>query len=1254
MAIEVGAAYVSILPSAKGFSAALLKQLRVELRGVGGEGEKAGKSFGAKLAAGAKSVAGPLIAGFVGGLGAEALKGLVGGMVNAASEAEQSQGAVTAIFKDNAKQIETAAGRAAQAVGLSANEYRGLASTLGAQLKNKGITDFADQTEGLITLGADLSAQFGGSTKDAVEALTSALRGETDPIERYGVSLNAAAVEQQALSMGMKKVGGQFTDQEKALASLALIQKQTADAQGTFNREQDTYAGKMQRAQASAENLKTTIGQFLLPIFTKIADVLNSTVVPAIQGFVESFQDGTGAGGQFKDVLTTVKDILSGSINFYKDNKTWIDAMVVAIVSGTVAYKAMAAAQTVQTGVMKAWGVVTGKTTLAQLGLNTALLANPIGIVVIAIGALVGALIYLYNNNETVRNGIDKAWSTIKGAISSVVGWITDTAVPGIVSAWNTMVSGLGKAKDGIESTWDQIKDVVRRPIEFVVNTVIRDGVVRAWNAVAEKLSLPTWDFKGFARGGWTGPGQKYTPAGVVHADEFVIRKEARSKFERENPGTLDFINRYGVMPGYAGGGQVWSSMWDWARKNLPGMQLTSSVRNSNDFHGAGKAIDIAAPMNDQGKAAMLAAARAIAATFGGAILELIHTPAGPGLQLKRGQPINYGADTLNQHYNHVHWAMDQFTDEMAGLDIGEGGFKIGNPVAEVLKKLASAPFDLASGGIDRIAGLFPESEWRDMSVAFAKKPVEQVKTFITDMIDKVFPPMSFGGGGESWSGNVSSWGEMVSGALSMLGQPQSLVGTVLRRMNQESGGNPRAINQWDCLPVRTRILTRRGWLTHDQVREGDETIGYDPRTGKSVWTKITRVVHHDNADIIRIGGKRWAVESTPNHRWLVEKRNGSRAMAPADEMAVNDSILLSVPAETGDGLPITDTEAALLGWIAGDGHVESGRRGPSISVAQAKREHFEAVDAAFLETPHAHYAYPGRTSCATWRMTPEAARDLMARVGHPKEDALAIVLAMSASQRTAWLGAMIRAEGTRSGGYTVVYQCEGPVRDALKVAIYMSGRRPSESLLTGKEQWRDCWAHGLTRPRLSGYARSITAGESQDVWCVTTELGTWTAEQDGQVFLTGNSNAANGIPSKGLMQVIDPTFRAYALPGYNRDIYDPMSNILASMRYAIARYGSLSAAYDRQGGYAEGGRVQGPFLFDSGGYLPTGLSLVANHTGRPERILNPEQEAAMAARGDTISNTFNYVKHDNIGEIVQALDFASRKARLSRRARGR
>ncbi|MGW1541043.1 peptidoglycan DD-metalloendopeptidase family protein [Streptomyces sp. NPDC002309] len=136
------------------------------------------------------------------------------------------------------------------------------------------------------------------------------------------------------------------------------------------------------------------------------------------------------------------------------------------------------------------------------------------------------------------------------------------------------------------------------------------------------------------------------------------------------------------------------------------------------------------------------------------------------------------------------------------------------------------------------------------------------------------------------------------------------------------------------------------------------------------------------------------------------------------------------------------------------------------------------------------------------------------------------------------------------------------------------------------------------------------------------------------------DSNWAAGYPSVGLMQVIGPTFRSYA--GKMRNVgpfsygvsTNPLANIYASMRYAKAAYGNLPAAYNRPGGYALGGRVAerlAPTWFDDGGYLPPGLSVVANGTGRPEPVMTTQQwatirEAAQGRRGIDADSVNVYV----------------------------
>ncbi|WTK33321.1 transglycosylase SLT domain-containing protein [Streptomyces sp. NBC_01527] len=60
------------------------------------------------------------------------------------------------------------------------------------------------------------------------------------------------------------------------------------------------------------------------------------------------------------------------------------------------------------------------------------------------------------------------------------------------------------------------------------------------------------------------------------------------------------------------------------------------------------------------------------------------------------------------------------------------------------------------------------------------------------------------------------------------------------------------------------------------------------------------------------------------------------------------------------------------------------------------------------------------------------------------------------------------------------------------------------------------------------------------------------------QAINNWDSNAMKGIPSKGLMQVIDPTFNTYHVAGTSTNIYDPVANITASANYAAHRYGSI------------------------------------------------------------------------------------------------
>lgn len=274
---------------------------------VRGSVDEAGNAASRSAEASGKKSGGAFSTGFKGAMGAlagvfafDTVKDFFSGAVKGAGDLEQSAGAIQSVFKGSASDMVKWSTQAQNSVGLTQNEFNELGTLIGAQLKNGGtaMDQLAPKTNELIGLGADLSSMFGGTSREAIEALSSALKGERDPIERYGVSLTQAKIDAEALAMGAQKVDGAFSNQAQQAATLSLIMKQTSDAQGNFAKESDTLAGQQQRASAGWKNITTSIGGLFLPILTKAFGFINTSVLPTIQNLVNRLGDG-GLAGMF-------------------------------------------------------------------------------------------------------------------------------------------------------------------------------------------------------------------------------------------------------------------------------------------------------------------------------------------------------------------------------------------------------------------------------------------------------------------------------------------------------------------------------------------------------------------------------------------------------------------------------------------------------------------------------------------------------------------------------------------------------------------------------------------------------------------------------------------------------------------------------------------------------------------------------------------------------------------------------------------
>lgn len=207
--------------------------------------------------------------------GAQKLKAIFSQSVEAASALGESINAVNKTFGESAKQVTDWGEANAAAFGLSTRAFNQMATPLGAMLKNQGLTmdQVADHTLRLTQRAADMASVFNTDVTAALIAIQAGLRGEQDPLERYGVSLSAVAVEARALADSHKTSTAQLTAAEKATARLNLIYEQTESTANDFRDTSDGLANSQRIAAAEIENAKAKIGETFLPVMAKAAQL---------------------------------------------------------------------------------------------------------------------------------------------------------------------------------------------------------------------------------------------------------------------------------------------------------------------------------------------------------------------------------------------------------------------------------------------------------------------------------------------------------------------------------------------------------------------------------------------------------------------------------------------------------------------------------------------------------------------------------------------------------------------------------------------------------------------------------------------------------------------------------------------------------------------------------------------------------------------------------------------------------------------
>jgi len=304
-------------------------------------------------------------------------------------------------------------------------------------------------------------AQGGEGAKEAFKTVNEALFSCDDEVQRN--------------LLGVAMYGTKWEDLgEDAIRALVDTQGEisaTNDALGTIN--ENKYNDLGNQIEELGRNLKTDL---VKPIGEELKPVI-SDVIKEVKGKIPEVKTLVLA------VVSKVKDFIS----FMSRNGTQIISIIAGIAAGMLAWN-------VVTKGLKVWKAITEGVTIAQKNLNTVMAANPIGIVITVVAALVAALVTLFATNEDFRNKVIAVWEAVKEAASKVFGAIADFFTVTIPNAFNGFINF-------IKSNWQALLLLIVNPFagafkllydncgafrEFVDNFVqnIKQFFQNLWNGI--------------------------------------------------------------------------------------------------------------------------------------------------------------------------------------------------------------------------------------------------------------------------------------------------------------------------------------------------------------------------------------------------------------------------------------------------------------------------------------------------------------------------------------------------------------------------------------------------------------------------------------------------------------------------------------------------------------------------------------------------------------------------------------------------
>ena len=476
-----------------------------DLENVTGQAEQSSSKIGSAFKKIGAAVAAAFAIGKIKDFGVEVVK-------TAAEVAAEVSAFAQIMGKDYADKAQEKMKQVANATGIVSTRLTTYMTSLTAKFKGLGydINDATGLAQRGLTLAADASAFWDKSLDDSMSHLNSFINGSYEGGEAIGLFANDTQMAAYAVEKGIVKATKNWATLDEATKQATRLEyaenmMKLSGATGQAAKESKEYANVQANLAESWRQFKAQVGEpilqnIVLPVMQKLEDLIKNNLIP---GFTQLKEWVTQNKQAIEAVITAIKILIATWAGFkigtaIQNMVTGFQTARVQLALYSMETRGASIAQGLLNGQLTIGqtivGLLTGKiklTTLvtqlwtaAQKGLNVALTANPIGIVVMAIAALIAIFVVVYKKSDTFRNAVNNLWQTIKTGLAPVI----EELKPLLTSLINLF-----------KSLWQMISAIVI-PVLQLLLSVIKTVIWAITPILKTLLNVFTSVFNGIAK----------------------------------------------------------------------------------------------------------------------------------------------------------------------------------------------------------------------------------------------------------------------------------------------------------------------------------------------------------------------------------------------------------------------------------------------------------------------------------------------------------------------------------------------------------------------------------------------------------------------------------------------------------------------------------------------------------------------------------------------------------------------------------